>query len=402
MNVLRACLLLCTLSAFAGCRAPTGEEAPLKLGSYGPLSGSAASWGVMLKSMRAYIDFINAEGGIHGRKLELLIRDDQYNPAKTPLAVRDLVDNQGVFAIVGGLGTANGRSVVEYLGRKNIPFFTPASGDPFFTTPTRKHVYTVYPRYDTEGQIIGQYLAATLGKRRVAVLHQDDDFGLKGAEGLERGLESNGAQLVLRTTCLASDVDLSAQVSAVIDAKPDALVLFAAPRQAAMLAKKLHALGKKPPLFTSFVLSDPIMFELAGKDVWADTMTSSVRKLANSDDVSVVQFREVLAKYAPDLPVGSFTMSGFAFAQPFVEALHRAGPNPTPDSIYTALHTMKAWAGGGPYWRGSGLNPPLTFSQDNHLGNDRIFFAKAVEGRWHRVTDWIGLQPSPAPAAGQE
>lgn len=395
--------MLCSLGVLASCRAPSNEDAgPLKLGTYGPLTGPAASWGVMLKSMRAYIDFVNAEGGVHGRKLELLIRDDQYNPAKTPLAVRDLVDKEGVFAIVGGLGTANGRSVVEYLGRKNIPFFTPASGDPFFTSPARKNVYTVYPRYDTEGQIIGQYLARTLGKRRVAVVHQDDDFGLRGAEGLQRGLEAHGSQLILRTTCLASDVDVSSQVARIIEAKPDALVLFTAPRQAAMLAKKLHALGKKPPLFTSFVLSDPIMFELAGEDVWAGTLTSSVRKLANSEDTSVVQFREVLAKYGPDLPVGSFTMSGFAFAQPFVEALQRAGPNPTPDRVYEALHTMKAWAGGGPYWRGSGLNPPLTFSQDNHLGNDRIFFAKATEGRWQRVTDWIGLQPSPAPASGQE
>lgn len=398
--------VLATLLAGAlllSCRAPTSDApAPLKLGTYGPLSGPAASWGVMLKAMGAYVDFINAQGGLHGRKLELVMRDDQYNPAKTPLAVRDLVENEQVFAIVGGLGTANGRSVVDYLEGKGVPFFTPASGDPFFTQPPRKNLYTVYPRYDTEGRLIGQYLAGTLDKRRVAVMHQDDDFGHKGAEGLEAGLRAHGGQLILRTTCLASDSDVSAQAARIAEAAPDALVLLSAPRQAAMLVKRLHSLGHKPELFTSFVLSDPVMFELAGADLWEGTITSSVRKLSNSEDPSVVQYREVLAAHGPGLKVGSFTMSGFAFAQPFVAALDRAGPEPTPDKVYAALHEMKDWASGGPYWRGSGLNPPLTFSQDEHLGNDKVFFAKAVEGRWQRVTDWIGLEPAPAPSPDQE
>jgi len=395
------CSLL--LALLAGCRAPKADQpAPLKLGTYGPLSGPAASWGVMLKAMSAYIDYINAQGGLHGRKLELVIRDDQYNPAKTPLVVRDLVENEQVFAIVGGLGTANGRSVIDYLQQKAVPFFTPASGDPFFTQPPRPNVYTVYPRYDTEGQIIGQHLARALGKKRVAVMHQDDDFGLKGAEGLKAGLQAFGAELVLSTTCQPSDTDVSAQARLIADAQADALVLFTAPRQAAMLVKRLTTLKAKPPVFTSFVLSDPIMFELAGQEVWEGTMTSSVRKLSNSEDPSVVQYREVLAAHGPGLEVGSFTMSGFAFAQPFVEALHRAGPQPNPAKVYEALHGMKDWASGGPYWRGTGLNPPLSFSADDHLGNDRIFFAKAEKGRWNRVTDWIGLSPPPATSPDQE
>lgn len=392
-------LALCALAT--GCKSPEpkpSEPAPLALGTYGPLSGPAASWGVMLKAMGAYIDFVNAQGGLHGRKLALHMRDDRYEASKTPLVVRDLVDNQKVFAIVGGLGTANGRAVVDYLGDKGVPFFTPASGDPFFTTPTRPHVYTVYPRYDTEGELIGRYLGGHLNKRRVAVLHQDDDFGEKGAEGLTRGLGAFGAQVVARATCLPSDSDLSGAAARIVAVAPDALVLFVAPRQGALIAKTLYGLGKKPPLFTSFVLSDPVMFELAGAEAWEGTMTSSVRKLSNSDDPSVVQYREVLTKYGPDLPIGSFTMSGFAFAQPFVAALEMAGPDPTPERVYTALQSMQDWASGGPYWRGTGLNPPLSFSADDHLGNDRVFFARAENGRWRRVTDWIGLDTDPLPA----
>lgn len=397
---MRPAAIVAVLAGLFACKANAPEPGPepLKLGTYGPLSGPAASWGVMLKAMGAYIDFVNAQGGVAGRKLELLVRDDRYEPARTPLVVRDLVENEEVFAIVGGLGTAPGRAVVDYLGEQGVPFFTPASGDPFFTDPPRAHVYTVYPRYDTEGELIGRYVAGTRGHARVAVLHQDDDFGEKGAEGLARGLAAFGGQIVVRATCLPSDSDLSGQAQRILAAEPDALVLITAPRQGAMIAKALAKRGGAPvPRFTSFVLSDPVLFELAGPDVWEGTITASVRKLPNSDDPSVVQYREVMAEHAPDLPIGSFTMSGFAFAQPFVAALDRAGPNPTPEKVYAALHEMKGWASGGPYWRGTGLNPPLTFSADDHLGHDRVFFARAEGGKWRRLTDWIGLDTPPDP-----
>ena len=383
------------------CRDPQPDTPPpIRLGTYGPLTGPAASWGVMLKAMDAYLDFVNAQGGLHGRQVELVMRDDRYEASKTPLVVRDLVENEEVFAIVGGLGTANGRAVAAYLADKGVPFFTPASGDPFFTRPPREDVYTVYPRYDTEGELIGRYLAGTQKKHRVAVLHQDDGFGAEGAAGLARGLEAFGAEIVVRATCLPTDGDVSGPVARIAAADADALVLFTAPRQGALAVRRLHRLGNKPPIFTSFVLSDPVMFELAGPEAWEGTITSSVRKLPNSDDPSVVQYREVLAKYGPDLPVGSFTMSGFAFAQPFVAALEMAGPDPTPEKVYTALRSMRDWASGGPYWRGTGLNPPLrdgvfAIVLANEQDMDQVIDGmKAIHAARVPLPDFLSAEPS--------
>ena len=342
---MRLTTLLAVALVVGACKAPEAGPAPLKIGSYGPMSGPAASWGVMLRGMEAYFSFVNEHGGVHGRKLAFIYRDDQYNPAKTPLVVRDLVEREGVFAIVGGIGTANGRAVARYLEERKVPFFTPASGASLFTDPPRENVYSVYPRYDTEGRIMGRHLAETLGLRRVAVLHQDDDFGAQGAAALAAGLAAHGGALIARVTCLAADTDVSGQVSRLAAAAPEALVLFTAPRQAVLAVQGLVALGRRPQIVTSFVLSDPVLFELAGADVWEGTLTSSARTLANSDDPAAVQYREVLARHGPDLPVGNFTVSGFAFAQPFVEALHRAGPDPTADKVYAALRTLRGWAG---------------------------------------------------------
>ena len=390
---------LLALLLFA-CKAPE-PDAPktLKIGSYGPLSGPAASWGAMLRGMSAYFDFVDDQGGIHGRRIEFVYRDDAYNPARTPAVVRDLVEREEVFAIVGGLGTANGRAVATYLEEKGVPFITPASGDPWFTEPPKPNVYTVYPRYDTEGAIIARYVSRQLGLRKIGVLYQDDDFGTSGLRGLKAGLEGTGAELVVEVACRASDTDLTGQVSRIVEAAPDILVLYTSPRPAVLAVEQLTAREAKPKIFTSFVLSDPVLFELAGPDVWEGTWTAAVRKLPDSDDPSVVQYREVLAKYGEGLPVGNFTLSGFAFAQPFVEALSRAGPDPTPERLYAAFETMDGYAGGGPYWRGSGLNPPLTFTPTQHRGHDRVFVAQAESGRWARRTDWLDLETASATTA---
>jgi ABC-type branched-subunit amino acid transport system substrate-binding protein len=382
-------------AAPAGPSGPPGVTADtIKLGSYGPLSGPAAAWGVVLQAMNAYFQHINASGGIHGRKIEFIFRDDQYSPAKTPAIVRELVEKENVFAIVGGIGTANGRSVADYLEEKGVPFFTPATGDKFWSEGGKKNIYTVFPKYLTEGQILGDYIGKELKVKKVAVLYQDDDFGKQGVEGLKKGLAPHtGTQLVLEVSCQPTDTDLSGQASQVVDKAPDVLVLICGPKQAVTLAKTLDAQKKKPQLVTSFVLGDPILFKLAGES-WEGTISSMASKLPDSDDESVKLFREVLAKYGGDkLPVGNFALSGFAFAMPLCEAIQRAGKDLTREKVYQALNTLENWTEGGPHWKGGGLGAAITFKADRRLGNDKVYLAKAKGGKWEKLTEWL----SPAP-----
>ena len=212
----------------------------IKIGSWGPLSGPAAQWGTVLHAMNTYFQHVNASGGINGRKVQFIYRDDQYSPAKTPAVVRELVEKEQVFAIVGGIGTANGRAVADYLEQKGVPFFTPSSGDRFWSEGGKKNVYTVFPKYVTEGQILGDYAAKELKAKKIAVLYQDDDFGKQGLEGVKKGLEKHkGAELVVEVTCQPIDTDLSGQASKIAEKKPDVLVIYAAPKQAVTLVKTL-------------------------------------------------------------------------------------------------------------------------------------------------------------------
>ncbi|MFC1609324.1 ABC transporter substrate-binding protein [Myxococcota bacterium] len=398
---MRFASLACICLLFIGCTRDEGAVPPptpgvsenaIKIGSWGPLTGPAASWGTVLKSMDTYFKYINDSGGIHGRKIDFVYGDDQYDPAKTPAIVRKLVEEDGVFAIVGGIGTANGRAVADYLEKKNVPFFTPASGDKYWTEPAKKNVYTVYPRYATEGQILGEYIGRELRSLKVVALYQDDEFGTQGADGLQRGIEKYRGKLLAKVSCRPTDTDLSKQVQAIMAAKPEVVAIFTAPKQAVAAVKLLHAEKNKPHILTSLVLNDPIMFALAGKEVWQNTITSSSTKLATSDDESVKKYREVLAKYGGGkLPVGAFSQAGFVIGAAFVEGLQRAGKTLTREGLYRALASMQGFDGGGPYWTAKGMGPPITFSETDHLGNDEIFFAKAVDGKWERVSDWIAL-----------
>jgi branched-chain amino acid transport system substrate-binding protein len=263
-------------------KTPGVTDTTIKIGSWGPLSGPAAAWGAVLHGMEAYFAYINDQGGIHGRKIEFVYRDDQYNPSKTPGLVRELVEKENVFAIVSGIGTANGRAVADYLEQQGVPFFSPASGDKFWSDPGKKNVYTAFPRYVTEGEILGKYVATDLDKKKVGVLYQDDDFGKQGLEGLKEGVTKAGGEIVVEVSCQPTDTDLSGQVSQIAAKAPDVLVLYAAPKQSVTLVKMLDAQKKKPQIVTSFVLSDPIVLKLAG-ETWEGAIAAAAGTLSTGE-----------------------------------------------------------------------------------------------------------------------
>ncbi len=288
--------------------------------------------------------------------------------------------------------------MADYLETQGVPFFTPASGDKFWSSGEKKNVWTVFPRYLTEGEQLGSYVGRELKKKKVAVLYQDDDFGKQGLEGVKLGLQKHGGEVVVDVSCLPTDTDLSGQVSRIVEKKPEVLVLYAGIKQSVDAVKKLDEQKKKPMIVTSFVLSDPMLFKLAGA-AWDGTISSVVGKLPDADDESVKLYRDVLARYGGGkLPVGTFTMAGFMFAMPFAAALDRAGKDLTREKLSAAIQGLENWTDGGPHWKGGSLGPPVTFGKDRRLGVDQIYLAKARfvpgdagvgSGKFEKLTEWL-------------
>ena len=137
------------------------------------------------------------------------------------------------------------------------------------------------------------------------------------------------------------------------------------------------------------MLSDPILFKLAGES-WEGTITSSASEMPDSDSEAAKLYREVLEKYGGGkIPVGTFSLSGFLFAIPLVEAMQKAGKDLTREKVYEALNTFDNWTGPALHWKGQNMGPAISFSADKRLGNDKVYLAKAKGGKWTKLTDWL-------------
>ena len=152
-------------------------DTEIHIGQWGPQTGPAAPWGAVARGTDAYFKMINEDGGIHGRKLVLHYFDDGYNPAKTMAGVKQLQEDIGMFAWVGGVGTAPGLAVKDYIMDKKIPWIGPSAGSRHWIDPPSKYLFNTYPLYLGDAQLLCKYVVETLGLKRVAIAFQNDEIG---------------------------------------------------------------------------------------------------------------------------------------------------------------------------------------------------------------------------------
>lgn len=386
------CAYCAILFAFYGCQEVTevrGVDAnTIRIGTWGPLTGPHAAWGDSLRGMKAYAEWINFQGGIHNRSLELYVKDDRFIPSRTIQAARTLVEKDRVFAVVGAIGTDTSRAGARVLREAKVPLFSPASAANWITETDADHVTTGYLSYRADGKALANLAVTELGHTRLAVLYQDDDLGNEGLRGIEQG----GGHIVARESVLSSESDVSKAARRLLEAKPEAILIYTSPRQAILLGQFLASRATHPQLLTGFVLHDPRILQSAG-DVWEGTITSAVSKRPDHlEDPSVKQFRTVLSQHAPNLHPNAIALLGISLMQPFTEALFRAGPNLDEARLQQSLSSLQDYRGGGPYWEGDGLGAPVDFSKGQRIGVRSVRFARAEQGAWVPFKDWSELR----------
>ena len=353
--------------------APGVTATTVTIGSHQPLTGPAApGYSEIAPAMKAYFDLVNANGGVHGRKIEFKYLDDGYNPTQTVIAVKRLVLQDKVFAIVGGLGTPTHTKVVDFLNSSRVPDLFVSSGCRCWDEPA-KHPYTFgwQPDYVVEGKILGQHVKQQFAGKKVAYFYQDDDFGQDGVSGLDKYIDKS--QVVSRQTYQPGNTDIAPQVSAIAAAKPDVVVLFSIPAYTALFKLATLKVGINPTLVVSNVGSDPTtlggLLEAFAKRGGATVKGSQLIEgivtdgylppLGDSSNSWVKLFTSVRDKYAKSLPWDGNVAYGMALAYTFVQALQAAGDNPTRQGIVDVLEK------GG--LKGPGLTP-FRYSKDSHAG----------------------------------
>ncbi|HEX3907762.1 MAG TPA: ABC transporter substrate-binding protein [Mycobacteriales bacterium] len=350
--------------------APGITATTVTIGSHQPLTGVAApGYDEIAPASNAYFQWVNAHGGINGRKIVYKYLDDAYNPAQTVTVVHKLVLQDKVFAIFNGLGTPTHQQVVAYLNSQKIPDLFVASGCLCWNMPsTQPETFGWQPDYTIEGKILGQYITQKFKGQKVAVFAQGDDFGHNGVKGLQDEVPSS--QIATIQYYDPTNTNVAPQVQKLAQSGAKIVVSFTVPAFTALLQLTALQLKYQPQLVVSNVGSDPKT--LAGlltsfskgkapgskliQGIITDGYLSSPADTSNS---WIQLFQQVHQQYIPKLPFDGNVEYGMAAAYTFVQALKAAGQNPTRASIVSAIQSS--------HFTGPGL-VPFGFSSSSHAG----------------------------------
>ena len=397
-------LAVATALAVAGCSASSGSAGSgsgasagdstgvtatsVKIGAHYPLTGAAApGYSKIGPAAKAFYDYVNDNGGVNGRKIDFVYKDDAYNPANTVSVTRQLVLQDKVFALVGGLGTPTHTKVVDFLNQSKVPDLFVASGCLCWDEPDQ-HPYTYgwQSDYYREGKILGKYVADKFAGKKIAYFFQNDDFGADGVKGLDQFIPKD--QVVARQNYQPGNTDIGPQLTAIAQAKADVVVSFSIPAYTALLKLGTLKLGISPQLVVSNVGSDPVtlsgLLEAYAKQGGAKVQGNQLIEGIISDSYLpsylgpdadsnswVALFKKVHAKYLPDTVFDGNTEYGMAQAYSFVQVLQKAGKNPTREGL------LKALDGGG--LTGPTLTP-FGYGPDSHGGVTGVQVVKITKG----------------------
>jgi branched-chain amino acid transport system substrate-binding protein len=359
---------------------PGVSKDTIKLGSYLPLqSGLAAGATQMKEGTEAYFKWVNDNGGVNGRKIEWIVENDSYNPQQTVAVVKKLVDRDDVFAVVSTLGTVTNLAVLPFLAQRGVPVINPAGGHLNLNKPKDKNVFGILPLSSEIGESMADYALNKLGAKKIAIFFQNDQFGKDQRDGAVEYLKKKNMAPAAEASYVPADVDVSAQVIALRQGQPDAVLLAVIPKHGSLFMKEAQKLGWKPKVVGHNTMADPVVTDLAGdalEGIYVNLMTA----VDSMNTPQVKQANEILAKYSPKTKPGYYPYLGMAGAKIFVDGAKKAGTDLTRTKLIKALEDMKHIE--------TGLVPPLEWSATYHGGPLKFGYATWEGGKLKVLQGW--------------
>jgi ABC-type branched-subunit amino acid transport system substrate-binding protein len=353
-------------SAASGSSAPGVTSTSILFGQTVPKTGPAALYGESTAGVQAYFDYVNAHGGVHGRKIHFISLNDQYQP---PVALQDtktLVYTDHVFAEVAVNGTAATEANITVLDPNNVPLVGPQTGATVFAGTLRKNLYNVWPSYLIEGKMLGTF-AQSQNLTKVGVLYQNDDFG----KSLLQGLKNSGLKPVLATPYDPTQTDFSPQAAQFKAAHADAVVILAIPGPTTDFLNALNAINYKPVRIMSQVSAIPQEFQTAPQEFPGSYSGAFIPPLQDTSNPQVKAFLTGMSTYQPGKPPSVFAAWGWTEAQVAVAGLKAVKGPITRDSYEAALNSLTNL---------TTLGGMINYSSTSHSGITHMFMVKADTG----------------------
>jgi branched-chain amino acid transport system substrate-binding protein len=352
------------------------------IGTIQDLSGPVAAYGKAARNgIQLRVDEINEQGGIHGRKIKLIVEDNAYDPKRAVLAAQKLVNQDKVFLIASHIGTPMNNAAMPVMFEKGVINFFPLSAGREMYDPANKLKFaSVASYYDTMRMNVAR-LYKEKGAKNACTLYQDDDYGLEVVRGAEAGLKDIGMQMGEKTTYKRGATDFSSQIARLKSSGCDFLVLGTIIRETIGSIAEARKIGWNPTIIGSQATYTDLIHKLGGKGMDGFYAVSTVYFPYLDVEQKDLRFwaNKYKTKFGDD--PSTYSTGGYATIDFFLRAVQKAGPNLTADSFNKAVVSM------GEVQADMFGNPPMSFTDSKRLGSGLSRLSQIQDGRWKVVSD---------------
>ncbi len=359
---------------------PGVTSTEITVGATTPFAGPAAAYSQINEGTMAYFDYINAHGGVHGRKIHYIMLNDNYNPAQSVADARQLVLQTGIFTMLGTLGTPTTYAEKPFLQQNGIGDILPETGGYGVVVPRQPNWFAVEPNYTVEGEWDAQMAIKRFHAKKIAVWYQDDEFGQELLYGLEKGLAKAGMKPAITVPYEVTQTNFTPNAQTMNSVHPDLVITYGVPGTEAAYLAAQYKLGYHPTVLSTYVDNDSVMEALAGP-AWNGVYTSGWLQDYWENTPAAKLFRTEVQKYYPKLQDYTFAEDGWVDGQIFVHALQLAGRHLTRQSLNKAMQSIHNY-------RNTLVLGPVNYSASNHWGFDGLNLDRYVEkhGKWTMET----------------
>jgi branched-chain amino acid transport system substrate-binding protein len=343
-------LALATLPAKAEKKYDSGvTDTEIKIGHINPYSGPASAYGAIGKAISGYLEMVNAEGGVNGRKIKFITLDDGYSPPKAVEQARRLVEQDQVLLIFQSLGTPSNTAIQRYMNEKKVPQLFVATGATKWNDP-KNFPWTMgwQPSYQTEAHIYAKYILKNVKDAKIAVLYQNDDYGKDYLQGLRDGLGAQASKLIVAEKSYeTSDPTIDSQIIALRESGANVFFNVTTPKFASQAIRKVHDIGWQPlQILNNVSTSVSSVLKPAGFEKAAGIIsTAYLMDPADPQWRDTKAYKDYFAwwqKYDSGADVGNFfNVYGYTVAQTLVQVLKQCGDDLTRESVMKQAANLK-------------------------------------------------------------
>jgi ABC-type branched-subunit amino acid transport system substrate-binding protein len=327
--------------------------------------GPASALGIgMRDGMLAAFKEANDAGGVNGRKLELIARDDGYEPERAIVNAKTLINDDNVFALVGGVGTPTANAILPIVTMAKVPFIGPFTGAEFLRSPFNRFVVNLRASYWQETEEWVERLTKDLGVKKIAILYQDDSYGLAVLSGVRRALKKRGMRLAAQGTYKRNTIAVKKAVLDIKESNPEAIVMVGTYKPCAEFIRLSKQLGVNAYFLNiSFVGSEALAKELG--PVGDGVIISQVVPFPfDPSEPLVKSYQAALKRYDPTIKPGFVSLEGYMVGRLVIEVAKTVKGDLTREAFLDSLYNMKTVSLDG---------FALTYGKDNNQGMDKVF-----------------------------